>query len=121
MRPRWYLAQVDLQSTEEINPTAQKNGKYWCMFLVKHLGDKKKSDEFSTWWPEWYRYTRYKDTSDVVYGNRILIRPSTNLDSTKFVQWAMELPLIGHTQHNMAGPFDFEEINASNRMRQKVS
>ena len=121
MRPRWYLVQVDLQSTEEINPTAQENGKYWCMFLAKHPGDKKKSDKFSRWWPEWYRYTRCKDTNDVVYGDRILIRPSTNPDSTKFVQWAMELSLIGHTQHNLSGPFDFEEINSSNRMRQKVS
>jgi len=33
----------------------------------------------------------------------------------------MELPLVGHTQDNMSGPFDFEEINALNQMRQKVS
>ena len=84
MRPRWYLIQVDIQSTEEVNPMMQTNGKYWCMFLAKHPEDRKKSDEFSRWWPEWYRYTLCKDTDDVIYGNRILIRPSSNPDSTKF-------------------------------------
>jgi hypothetical protein len=99
----------------------ETNGKYWCMFLAKHPEDRKKSDEFSRWWPEWYRYTLCKDTDDVIYGNRILIRPSSNPDSTKFVQWAMQLQLIGQNHSNILGPFDFEEINETNRMRQKIS
>ena len=120
MRPRWYLIQIDMQSTEETNPLAHTNGKYWCMFLAKHPEDNKTSDEFSRWWPEWYRYTHCKKTNDVVYGDRILIRPSTTPDSSKFVQWAMELQLFGQNNCNLVGPFNFEEINASNRMRQKV-
>ena len=121
MRPRWYLIQVDMQSTEEINPLAQTNGKYWCMFLAKHPEDNKTSDEYSRWWPEWYRYTHCKESNDVIYGDRILIRPSSTPDSSKFVQWAMELQLIGQGNCSFVGPFDFEDINASNRMRQKIS
>ena len=120
MRSRWYLIQIDMQSTEKTNPLAHTNGKYWCMFLAKHPEDNKTSDEFSRWWPEWYRYTHCKKTNDVVYGDRILIRPSTTPDSSKFVQWAMELQLFGQNNCNLVGPFNFEEINASNRMRQKV-
>ena len=49
MRPRWYLIQIDMKSTVEINPAAQTNGRYWCMFLATHLEDKKRNDKFSRW------------------------------------------------------------------------
>ena len=95
MRPRWYLIQVDLQDTMDINPLMINKGRYWCIFLAKHPGDNVKSDEFSRWWPEWYRYTRCKTTQTIVYGDRILVRPNSNPDSSKFIQWATDLKLIG--------------------------
>jgi len=93
-------------------------GKYWCIFLAKHPGDNAKSDEFSRWWPEWYRYTRCKTTQTIVYGDKILVRPNSNPDSSKFIQWATDLKLIGEgTQDSILGPFNFEQIlNESNRM-----
>jgi len=118
MRSRWYLVQIDIESTMEVNPDVLSNGNYWCMFLAKHPEDNKRSDEFSRWWLEWYRYTWCKKSNDVVYGDRILIRPSSTPDSTKFVQWAIELHLAGQETCNLVGPFNFEDINESNRMPQ---
>jgi len=70
---------------------------------------------------KWYCYTRCKNNNDVIYGDHILIQPSSTPDSRKFIQWAMELQLLGQSNYNLVGPFNFEEINASNRMRQKVT
>jgi len=50
MCSRWYLVQIDIESTMEVNPDVLLNGNYWCMFLAKHPADNKHSDE-------WYRYT----------------------------------------------------------------
>ena len=121
MPPQWYLIQIDIQSTAEVNPVAQTNVRYWCMFLATHPEDKKRSDEFSRWWLECYRYTHCKESNDIVYGDHILIGPSSTPDSRKFIQWAMELQLIGHNNCNLVGPFNFKEMKTSNRMQQKVT
>ena len=52
MLRRWYLIQIDLASTKEINPDYLSNGEYWCVFLARHSSDKRNSNEFSRWWPE---------------------------------------------------------------------
>ena len=62
MRRRWYLIQVDMISTKEINPDFASNGEYWCVFLATHMDDNRKSHELSRWWPEWYRYKKCKET-----------------------------------------------------------
>ena len=90
------------------------------MFLATHYKDINKSHEFSRWWPEWYRYTRCKETGVIIYGDRMHIKPSNNPCSSRFVQWATLLPLFGDKAVTLAGPFQFEPINASNRVRQKV-
>ena len=41
LRPRWYLIQVYLQSTLEINPNYQCNHQYWCVFQTKHSNGQK--------------------------------------------------------------------------------
>ena len=57
MLRRWYLIQIDLASTREMNPDYLSNGEYWCAFLARYPSDKRKSDGFGRWWPEWHSYT----------------------------------------------------------------
>lgn len=90
------------------------------MFLAKHPNDEKKTDEFSRWWPDWYRYTT-NNQGQVVYGDRILIRPSvTPSSSEKFVQRATDLPIVEATDHVLLRPFDFELLSEYNRTLQKI-
>ena len=62
----------------------------------------------------------YKETDIIVYGDRIHIKPSTNPCSARFIQWATLLPLFGDKAITLVGPFQFEPINVSNRVKQKV-
>ena len=120
MRPRWYLVQIDLISTAELNPKWKETGQYFCVFLARHPTDKDKSDEFARWWPDWYRYSRCKRTNDIIYGDRVLFRPSVIPSSSKYIQWAEEFDLTQPTER-LIGPFNFESINATNRTRNKVT
>jgi len=61
MRPCWYLVQVNLISTAELNPQWKETGRHFCVFLARHPTDKDKSDEFARWWPDWYRYSTVVD------------------------------------------------------------
>ena len=97
------------------------NNLFWCVFLAKYPDNVKKSDELCRWWPDWCRYKRYPKSDDVLYGERVLIRPSTIPCSTNFVQWVTILPLNGFNTVFLVGPFTFEDMNASNRVRQKVN
>lgn len=120
MRRRWYLVQIDTESTIGVNPSWESNAQFWCVFLARHPQDNAKSDEFSRWWPEWYKYTRCQQSNEIVYGDRVLIRPSTNPDSSKFLQWTALLPLHGPKAVTLIGPFHFEKVDTSNRVRHKV-
>jgi len=119
MRQRWYLVQIDLQATEELNSAWRTNGKYFCVFLACHPDDKNKSDEFARWWPDWYQYSRCKTTQEIIYGDRVLFRPTVTPSSDKYIQWATEVSLSVHSTF-LQGPFNFEAINALNRTRNKV-
>ena len=121
MRRLWYVIQVDMPSTVTQNPAYASNGLYWCVFHYKHPSDHKLSDACSRWWPEWYRYSRDKVSHDIIYGNRILIRPSVTPNADKFIQWATLLPLYGPQSSVLVGPFDFAPVTASNRIRYKIS
>ena len=44
MRYRWYLIQVDMESTMQVNVEYSFNHIYWCVFLAKYQDDNKKSD-----------------------------------------------------------------------------
>jgi len=119
MCARWYLVQIeDMQATVEKNPAFRTDGKYWCVFLAKQPADTLKSNEFSQWWPEWYRYSTCPTTNTIVYGDRILI---SNPDSRKFIQWATDIQLTGDGHSSIIGPFNFEDISAANHVHQKVS
>ena len=85
---RWYLIQIDIPSTIEINPDYLQNRNLWCIFLAKHPSDCNKSDEFSRWWPDWYRYSTCTKTNTIIFGDRFLIRPNSNPPSDKYIQWA---------------------------------
>ena len=120
MRRRWYLIQVDMPSTIEVNPDYATNRRYWCVFLAKHNDDTAKSDEFSRWWPDWYRYSRCPTSKDIIYGPRIQVRPNVIPSSLKYIQWATLLPLHGKTSISLLGPFEFEAITLHNRVRQRI-
>ena len=47
MLRRWYIIQIDLAYTKEMNPDYLSNGKSWCVFLARHSSHKRKSDKFS--------------------------------------------------------------------------
>ena len=84
------------------------------------MDDNRRSHELSRWWPEWYRYKKCKETGDIIYGDRVQIRPSTIPCSSKFIQWAILLPLFNNNAVTLVGPFSFEPISTSNRAKQKV-
>ena len=74
IRPFWCLVQVDLDITLDLYPDTPPNNMHYYVFLAKHPNDIHKSYWFVRWWLEWYNYSRYKDTNDIIYGRRILIR-----------------------------------------------
>ena len=123
---RWYLVQVDLASTSESDITSKEQGKYYCIFLSKHPDDQGKSDEISRWWPECYTYTNIKESQEIVYNQRILIRTNACPDSKKYTQWAIELKLQLSQESNkgenchLVRPFIFEPIYQLHQTRQKV-
>ena len=121
MLRKWYLVQIDLESTLVVNPDYATNGEYWCVFLARHSADKQKSDEFSRWWPEWHSYKRCSVSNDIIYGDRFEFRPSSTPPSTKYIQWSTLLPITGDKSTALVGPFTFAPINTSNRVRQTVA
>ena len=118
---RWYLVQVDLGSTLALADNDNPPSSYFCSFLAKHPQDQHKSDEFSRWWPDWYEYSTCPTTGQIIYGDRILFPPSRIPDKDKYVSWATTINLDPAGPHYMRGPFDFEAITHTNRMRCKVS
>ena len=49
MRRLWYVVQIDMPSTIELNPEYATNGQYWCVFHFKHPSDQQRSDACSRW------------------------------------------------------------------------
>lgn len=119
MMNRWFLIQIDLESSASLHNDYAVQSLYYCTLLAKHPSDKRLSDEFSCWWPNWYRYSRDYVSNDIVFGDRILFRPNMAPHSIKYIQWADEVIL--HPASNiLSGPFDFESISSSNRTRNKI-
>ena len=114
---RWYLIQIDMESTMEVNPDYISNNLYWCVFLAKHPDNNKQINGLCIWWPDWYRYTRCFKSDDVVYGKRILVRTNTIPCSIIYYQWATLLSFKGKYTVSLVGPFNFESIDVSNRAR----
>ena len=56
----------------------------------------------------------------IIYGDCIHIRHSTNPCSSAFIQWATLLLIFGDKAVTLVGPFHFETISVSNRVKQKV-
>ena len=121
MRRSWYLIQVDMPSTLEMNPNYATNGEYWCVFHFKHPSDIKLSNTNSRGWPEWYHYQLDPVSDDIIYGDRILIRPSVTPCAQKFIQWATLIPLLGTKSFALVGPFTFAPLDDYNRTRQSVA
>ena len=76
MQHRWYSIQINIPSTKEINPKYLQDHKFWCILLAKHPQYSKKSDEHSRLWPDWYEYSSYNKTNQILFDNKVLIRPN---------------------------------------------
>lgn len=120
LRRRWYLVQIDIPSTMQVNPYYLSNNLYWCIFLARHPADIKTGDRFCRWWPDWYKYTTCPQSNTIIYGKRYLVRPNVTPCSAKYVQWATLLPILGKHTVVMVGPFQFEPVDSYNRVRQRV-
>ena len=113
---QWFLVQVDLDATKSVNPDYMTNGKYYCVFMYKHHHDRRKSDEKSRWWPEWFEYKKCERTGEIEYGKQILFRPNEVPDGDRYIQGAMMIDLVstnttgkpvGDGPSRLLGPFDF--------------
>ena len=120
MQPRWYLIQIDMESTLTMNPSYKSDGIYWCVFLASHPNDSGKVDSDRRWWPEWHRYHRDPSSKEIIFDDRVLIRPNHTPSSDKFIQWACLLPIVSSSNCVLLGPFNFVPISQSNRVRQRV-
>ena len=120
MLRKWYLVQIDMASTLKMNPAYATNGEYWCVFLARHSADKKKSDEFSRWWPEWHSYNRCPISNDIIYGCRYEFRPSSTPPSAKYTQWSTLLPILGESSTVLIGPFTFAPLDSTHRVRHTI-
>ena len=67
------IFQVDLEAISEINQDDSAIDSYHCIFLAKHPNDMGKSDKFSRFWPQWYRFTRCSKKENLIYEEKILI------------------------------------------------
>ena len=79
------------------------------MFFDKHPDAQGKSDEFSRWWSEWYTYTNIKESQEIVYNQRILIRPNSCPYSKNYIQWDTELKLTSTPESNKEENFHLVE------------
>ena len=86
LRQRWYLVKVDPEATSEINKDDSAIYSYLCIFLANHPNDIYKSDKFSRFWTEWYRFTRCSKKEIIIYEERILIQPNHNPGKEKCIQ-----------------------------------
>ena len=67
-------------------------------------------------------YIRCSTTTEIVYGDNILIQRSHCPNKERFIQLYYNLPLLDSflDSHSIIGPFEFEKIDVFNRTRQKV-
>lgn len=75
MRCHWYAIQVDMDASLSLRPDYISEGIYYYSLLAKHVSDKKLSDEYSRWWPDWYRYSRNSVTNAILFSDRVIFHP----------------------------------------------
>ena len=46
-----------MDSIKTVNTSFETNHKFWYVFHAKYSANCNKNNEFSKWWPEWYKYT----------------------------------------------------------------
>jgi len=119
MTRRWYLVQIDIDTSKTININSSRPSSLHCYFLAKHPVDLNKSDTSSRWWPDWYRYTRDSISNNIVFGDQILFRPNISPNPGKYIQWGDS---INFTVNGclLLGQFNFEAISPINCTRCKV-
>ena len=106
IRPRWFLVQILLDLTLELNLDPVNTGHYLCSFLARHPSDNKKKDNVARWWPEWHEYTTGDDNIPI-FGKRVLFHPHRKPDLAKHRLWTDTVPL-SNPNCFLSGPFSFE-------------
>ena len=109
-----------MEALLSLRPNYATTGIYYCSFLVKYPADKKKTDEFSRWRPDWCRYSRYSITDYIMFGDRILFRPSILLGSSKYIRWSNNINLASE-EVVLSGLFNFKSISSTYRTWFKVA
>ena len=120
MLRKWYLVQVDIDASTSLRQDYATAGVCSFSFLAKRPGDIKLSDKHSSWWLNWYRYSKESVTNEIVFGTRMFFRLSMLPYSTTYIRWNDELLLVGSNKI-LLGPFNFEHISPTNRNYLKVS
>jgi hypothetical protein len=110
LRPRWYLATVDLELTND--PATQcgdprQTGRYYMHFLARHPSDSGHPDTTARWWPEWHEYTTDGD-GYINYGDHVPIYPTHTPDADRYIAWA-DVVTLTDSETRLLGPFDFED------------
>ena len=72
MQFRWYTIQIDIPSTEQINPNYPQDHIFWCVLLTKQPQYSKKSDKHSIWWPDWYKYSTCNRNKQIIFSKIVL-------------------------------------------------
>ena len=108
IRPRWFLVQVLLNLTLELELVLDplNTGHYLCSFLARHSSDNEKKDNATRWWPEWYEYTIGADNIPI-FGKRVLFQPHRKSDLAKHRLWTDTVPL-SNPNCFLSGSFSFE-------------
>ena len=120
MMQRWFLIQIDMENSATLQPDYAIASLYYCAFLAKHFNNKSLSDEFSCWWPDWYKYSRDTLSNGVVYGDMVLFRPNMTPRSPTYIQWANTVTLRP-TSNVLLGLFNFEAISSSSQTRNNIA
>ena len=108
VRARCYLIQVDLDITFKNNPAHKFNHQYECALHAKDDCDKKKSDKYSRWWPEWWTYTINTSSNINIYQQRIQSPPNHRTDHKSIsngMEWSIYLILHPLQDLSILNPF----------------
>ena len=110
VKARWYLVQVDIWYTLKINSLWTNNVKYYCMFLSEHTNNKHNIDNFFRWLNNRYHCSTCNQIVEIIYGDRILIRPNVNTYSTHLLQWETIIHFLMDGESTLSGPFNFKYV-----------
>ena len=91
------------------------------LLSTKHPSDSNKSDKFSRWWSNWYKYNKCNDIGAIIFGDRVLIRKKFTPRRDKYVQWATLIDISLSSSDLIVGPFDFEPLTSYHQTKRTIA